>query len=158
MNSSFIWALAGVLGALVTACSRSDMPHPGVAADKVRSVRTVAVEARPMERAITVTGSLAADEAATLSVKIGGRLKHLPVDLGSVVNAGDVIAQVEPRDYELRLQQAAAALAQARATVGLPLEGTDDRFDAEKTSAVKQARAVLEEAAKNLKRVADLSK
>jgi RND family efflux transporter MFP subunit len=33
-----------------------------------------------------------------------------------------VIGQIEPRDYELRLDQAAAALAQARATLGLSLD------------------------------------
>jgi len=110
-----------------------------------------------MERAVTVTGSLAAEEAATLSAKIGGRMRSFPVDLGSVVKQGDIIAQVEPRDYELRLQQSAAALAQARATVGLPLEGTDDRFDPEQSSAVKQARAVLDEAKQNRERVVSLS-
>jgi RND family efflux transporter MFP subunit len=111
-----------------------------------------------MERVVTVTGILAAEEAATLSVKIAGRLKEIPVDLGSVVQRGDLVAQVEPRDYELRLQQAAAALSQARAAVGLPLEGNDDRFEPEKTSAVKQARAVLDEAEKNRARVLSLSK
>lgn len=111
-----------------------------------------------MERVVTVTGVLLADEAATLSVKIGGRLKSLPVDIGSVVKRGDVIAQVEPRDYELRLQQASAALSQARATVGLPLEGTDDQFDPQKTSAVKEASAVLNEATRNRDRVLKLSR
>lgn len=110
-----------------------------------------------MERLVTVTGVLLADEDATLSVKIGGRLRSLAVDIGSVVKRGDVLAQVEPRDYELRLQQAAAALAQARAAVGLPLEGADDTFDPEKTSAVKEALAVLHEAARNRERVLKLS-
>jgi RND family efflux transporter MFP subunit len=124
--------------------------------DKPRLVNLALAELRPMERVVTVTGSLAAWEQTTLSVKVAGRLKVLAVDLGSAVEEGDVLAQVEPRDYELRLQQAAAALAQARALVGLPFEGTDDTFDPEQTSAVKQARAVLEEAAKNRQRVAEL--
>jgi RND family efflux transporter MFP subunit len=111
-----------------------------------------------MERAVTVVGLLAADEAATVSTKIGGRLKSIPVDLGSVVRQGDLIAEVDPRDYELRLQQAAAALAQARANVGLALEGTDDGFDPETTSAVKQAQALLDEAARNRERIGSLSK
>ena len=118
----------------------------------------MAAAMRPMERVVTVTGSLAAEEAATLSVKVSGRLKNIPVDLGSIVKKGDLIAQVEPRDYELRLQQSAAALSQARATVGLPLEGTDDRFDPETISAVKEARAVYEEATANRDRVLNLSK
>ncbi len=149
-------ALAALL-AMAGACSKSEAPKSAAATNKVRTVRVALSESRPMERVVTVTGILLADEAATLSVKIGGRLKTLSVDIGSVVKRGDVIAQVEPRDYELRLQQASAALSQARATVGLPLEGTDDQFDPEKTSSVKEAKAILNEAARNRDRVLKLS-
>ena len=149
-------ALAALL-AMVSACSKSDAPKSVATPNKARTVRVALAESRPMERVVTVTGVLLADEAATLSVKIGGRLKTLSVDIGSLVKRGDVIAQVEPRDYELRLQQASAALSQARATVGLPLEGTDDQFDPQKTSAVKEAKAVLNEAARNRDRVLKLS-
>jgi RND family efflux transporter MFP subunit len=144
--------------ACAVSCSKPDNKSATARQGPPREVRTAPAVPRAMERVVTVTGILAAEEAATLSVKIGGRLKEFPVDLGSVVKRGDVIAQVEPRDYELRLQQAAAALSQARATVGLPLEGTDDRFDPEKTSTVKQAKAVLDEAGKNRERVLSLSK
>ena len=149
-------ALAALL-AMAGACSKSEAPKSAAATNKVRTVRVALSESRPMERVVTVTGVLLADEAATLSVKIGGRLKTLSVDIGSVVKRGDVIAQVEPRDYELRLQQASAALSQARATVGLPLEGTVDQFDPEKTSSVKEAKAILNEAARNRDRVLKLS-
>src|SRR5438034_1095653 len=160
MKSSVIraWAVAAVPLTLGTSCSKSNTANNSAESKKSRPVQTVTVERRSMERAITVTGSLAADEAATLSVKVSGRLKKIPVDLGSVVKQGEVIAQIEPRDYELRVKQAAAALAQARATVGLPLEGDDDRFTPEQTSAVRQARAVLDEATKNRERVVGLSK
>ncbi len=143
--------------ATLAACSKSDAPKDAGAVAAPRTVQVATAEARPMERAVTVTGVLLADEDATLSVKMGGRLRTLAVDIGSVVKRGDVIAQVEPRDYELRLQQAAAALAQARATVGLPLEGVDDTFEPEKTSAVKEAHAVLQEATRNRDRVLKLS-
>jgi RND family efflux transporter MFP subunit len=149
---------AGLGAALMTSCSKSGGPQAGAATNAPKTVRVAAAAMRPMERVVTVTGSLAAEEAATLSVKVSGRLKNLPVDLGSIVKKGDLIAQVEPRDYELRLQQAAAALSQARATVGLPLEGTDDRFDPEMISAVKEARAVHEEATANRDRVLNLSR
>jgi RND family efflux transporter MFP subunit len=160
MNHRWIRALvaAALLPAVALSCSKSNAPHPSAATNKVRSVRVVAVETRPMERIVTATGSLASQEAATLSMKVGGRLRSIPVDLGSIVQQGDLIAQVEPRDYELRLQQSAAALSQARATVGLPLEGSDDQFNPDKTTAVKQARAVLDEAMKNRDRVTSLSK
>ena len=69
---------------------------------------------------------------------------------------GQVVAQVEQQDYKLRVQQAEAALQQARARLGLQPQGDDDRFDPEVTGTVRQARALLEEARQNRQRVASL--
>jgi RND family efflux transporter MFP subunit len=110
-----------------------------------------------MERVVSVSGTFAAQETSTLSAKVPGRLQMLSVDLGSIVRKGDMLAQIEPRDYELGLQQALAALAQARTALGLPPEGDDDRIEQEQVSGVKQAKAVLEEATKNRERVKSLS-
>lgn len=104
-----------------------------------------------------MSGTLAAQEQSTLSAKVPGRLQRLNVDLGSVVRSNEVVAQVDARDYELRVLQAAAALSQARAELGLPQAGDDDTVVVEGVSAVRQARAVLEEAEKNRERVANLS-
>ena len=122
-----------------------------------RPVNVARAEVRAIPRVIHANGSLAAQEQSTLSAKVTGRLERLSVDIGSVLRQGDLVAQIEPRDYELGLQQAAAALAQARAALGLPLEGDDDRIELERVTAVKQAKAVLEEAGKNRDRVKSLS-
>lgn len=110
-----------------------------------------------MESVVTVTGTLAAQEASTLSAKVAGRLMRLAVDIGSVVRKGDLLAQLEPRDFELRVQQAAAALAQGRAELGLPLEGDSDHVELARVTSVKQAKAVCDEAAKNRERIVNLS-
>ena len=102
---------------------------------------------------MAVTGSLLAQDQTTLSVKVPGRVQVLTVDLGSPVRAGDMVAQIEPRDYQLQVQQAEAALAQARVRLGLPLTGTEDRVEAEQISTVKQAQALLDEARANHERV-----
>jgi len=121
-----------------------------------KRVQTTRVVAQPLEDTMMVVGTLTAYDQATLKVKVPGRLQTITVDLGSVVHRGQLIAQIEPRDYELRVEQAEAALAQARARLGLPPEGTDDRLDPEQTSLVRQARAVLEEARVNYERSARL--
>jgi RND family efflux transporter MFP subunit len=153
-------ALLVVLAVVLSACSRSGTPAGGSrdqGAGPARSVRVVAVQSRSMERVLAVAGTLAAQEQAVLSVKVPGRIARLVVDLGSMVRRDQIIAEIERVDYELRLQQAAAALARARAAVGLPLEGEEDRFDPEATSVVREARAVLEEAVRNRERVRRLS-
>jgi RND family efflux transporter MFP subunit len=137
--------------ALVLSACKSDYPaatrqnRPGEARAP-RQVKTARVEETPFGEAVTVNGTLAAYDQTTASVKVPGRLRAISVDLGSVVRRGQVIAQVEPQDYNLRVQQAEAALAQARARLGLSPDGKDDRVDPEETGTVRQARAVLDEA------------
>jgi RND family efflux transporter MFP subunit len=149
---------AALLSAFLFSCSKhANADRATAGQEKPRLVKTARVELNALERAMTVTGSLAAQEQATLSVKIPGRLEAISVDLGSTVQKGDLIAQLERDDYELRLKQAAAALAQARAVLGLASDTTDDQVDPSKVSIVKQAKAVLDEAAKNRERVSNLS-
>lgn len=130
--------------------------NPGAEAREPLPVKIARVSEISMEQTVMVTGTLAAYDQATVSAKVPGRVKSIAVDLGSVVKQGQIIAQIEQQDYQLRLQQAEAALAQARARVGLPPEGKDDRIDPEKTGTVRQAQALLDDAKLKLERAENL--
>ena len=121
-----------------------------------RQVKTATVAETPFGETVTANGTLAAFDQTTVSVKVPGRVQAISVDLGSVVSQGQVVAQVDPEDYKLRVQQADAALAQARARLGLAPEGNDDHIDPEQTATVRQARAVLDEARYNRDRASKL--
>jgi RND family efflux transporter MFP subunit len=95
---------------------------------------------------VSATGTLAADEQVVLGTKVAGRVAELRVDMGSRVRQGNPVARLDPTDARLRVDQAVAALQQARVRLGLAAEGTDDHVVPEHTSLVRQARAVLEEA------------
>lgn len=142
--------LSGGCGRTGTSARSSQTTPPA------RPVELAKVVSRPMERWITATGSLLAREESVLSAKVPGRLRDVAVDIGSVVQAGDLLAQVEPRDYELRVQESEAGLAQARAELGLPLTGDDDQVALETLTSVRQARAVLDEATGNRERIRQL--
>ena len=132
--------LAGVQGLVgVARCAAR-----GGAAAEAREVQVVPATEDRLVRAITVTGTLAAEEQVTLSMKVTGRLKDLYVDLGSRVTRGQVLARLMPTDFDLRESQSEAALQQARARLGLPVQGDDDRIDPEKTSIVRSAQAQLD--------------
>lgn len=148
---------AGTLSLGLVSCRDSAKDVRAPASETARSVKVATAALRPMEKFLLVSGTLAAQEEATLSVKVPGRLEKVAVDLGSVVKRGDLIAQVERRDYELRVKQAKAAVAEARAAVGLSLEGSEENTSVETIATVKQARAVLNEATKNRERVQRLS-
>ena len=157
--------LAGLLLPIIitSAACKSGYPvsarnNPGSEAREPQQVTIARVSQVPMEDTVTVTGTLAAYDQATVSAKVPGRVKSIAVDLGSVVRKGQIIAQLEQQDYQLRLQQAEAGLSQARARVGLPPEGKDDRIDPEKTGTVRQAQALLDDARLKLERAESLFK
>lgn len=155
-------ALCALVLAAATGC-KSDYPAGaqqkgagGGGALEARQVKTARVTEMPVGQTVTVNGTLAAYDQAEIGAKVAGRLQVIPVDLGSVVRRGQLIARLDPRDYELRIQQAVAALQQTRARLGLPLEGNTDRVDPEQTGPVKSARAVLVEAKVTRDRAATL--
>jgi RND family efflux transporter MFP subunit len=128
----------------------------GAANLPAKPVKLSKSEARGLTQTVTAPGTLAADEQATLSFKVAGRVSEIKVDLGSQARKGQVIAILETTDFKVRLQQAEAALQQARVRLGLPPQGDDDRIDPENTSLARQARALLEEAKSNRERTIQL--
>jgi membrane fusion protein, multidrug efflux system len=123
-----------------------------------RPVRIVRAEGGKLPRAVVATGALAAEDQVVLNTKVAGRLAELPVDLGSVVRAGDVVAVLDLTDFRLRVEQARTALAQARARLGVPRDGSADVIPPEHTALVRQARAVLEQAQRQRERLASLQR
>jgi multidrug efflux pump subunit AcrA (membrane-fusion protein) len=144
------WALC-LLGACAAACKGDGPPSRGrtgggTEEGAARAVRTAKATEVALGKSVVVSGTLAAHEQATLATKVAGRLNSLFVDLGTPVRRGQLIARVEPTDYQLRVQQAEAALAEARARLGLGEDGAADRVDPAQTPTVRQAQAVLDEA------------
>jgi RND family efflux transporter MFP subunit len=157
--------LLSLAAALASSACKSDYPAGGGAQAKgggpagggePRQVRVAQVSELAVGSTVNVTGTLAAQDQATVGVKVPGRLRTITVDLGSPVRRGQVIANLEPQDYQLRVQQAEAALEQARARLGLAPNGSDEKINLEETGAVRQARAVMDEARKNRERSATL--
>ncbi len=147
--------------AFFTASCKSDYPASGKAASpdsktQPRQVKTAKVIEMPVGETVTVNGTLAAYYHVTVSMKVPGRLQTIKVDLGSVVHKGQSVAQLEQPDYKLRVQQNEAALAQARARLGLSPDGADDRITAEQTGTVRQAKAVLDDSKLKRDRAAKL--
>jgi multidrug efflux pump subunit AcrA (membrane-fusion protein) len=148
-NASLLFLAIALLGLSSTAC-KSGYPVSARSGNPSapKDVRLIKVEERPMENVIPVTGTLAAYEQATISSKISGRIRVINVDLGSVVQKGQIIAELEQKDAQLRLEQAEASLAQARARLGLDPNAAEERVDVEQTGTVRQAKAVLDQAPK----------
>jgi len=150
MNPRLILALL-----LFLACNTAPPAEPakGKLVVEPAAAETAVVGTTSLERSVQVTGVLVADERATLAFQVPGRVSELRVDLGSVVKRGQLLAALDARDMELRVQQADALLAQARARLGAAA-----KVDVEDTSQARQARAMLTQAEQTRVRVAELFK
>lgn len=76
---------------------------------------TVPVSRGDVTQTVTAPGQLVGTQEQMLGVDVNGRLLELTVRPGSVVQAGDVIARLDPVPYETALQTAQIQLAQAEA-------------------------------------------
>ena len=125
-------------------------------APQVVEVQTAPAISRNLPRFIEATGSLAADVSTDVAPTVGGRVVSVNVDLGSFVQQGQVIVQLDPADARLRLEQSRAALQQAESNVqqtearlGL---APNQKFDASRVAEVQAAKTAYELAEKQFAR------
>ncbi len=118
-----------------------------------RTVRLVDVGTVAMARTIAVTGVLAAQDELVLGMQVGGRLQTLAVDVGDAVEASAVVAAMDPHDFELERDRAAAALVAAHARLGLAENQAVADIDVETTAPVLEAAATVREATVQRERV-----
>lgn len=108
----------------------------------VNAFRTASTQ---IPEVVAATGELLAEEQATIGVKAPGRVLKLHVDLGSEVKADQVVAEIDPIDYQFRVTQAEALVNQTRARLGI-LDRPSDEVDPEQTAMVREAEALVKEA------------
>jgi membrane fusion protein, multidrug efflux system len=108
-------ALAALaLPAMLAACQ----PEVEKAEPEVRPVRTVTVERREAGVPVTLTGRIEAEDEVTLAFRISGRIVESNGKLGDRLQAGQVVARLEPQNElnALRTAQANLAAAQGQLT------------------------------------------
>lgn len=81
----------------------------------VRPVRFQQVFATGGSRVRTFSGTAQSGQESKLSFKVAGTVRRIAVQVGDNVRAGKLIAELDPKDYELQVQEAEASLAQAQA-------------------------------------------
>lgn len=79
------------------------------------SIRTAAAEGRNVPTVVRATGTFVADESSSVTPSVPGQVVATPVNVGDMVQAGDMLVRLDDRDARLRLGQAQAALQQAEA-------------------------------------------
>jgi RND family efflux transporter MFP subunit len=139
--------------ATLAAC-RADMTTEAAAAAPAPTPVTVAaVESRPIDRYLRVTGSLIADEQAEVSAETAGRVMEIPVERGSRVERGALLARISATETSAQLDEAMANAAQIESRLGLTPK---QPFDAARVPEVMNAKASLDYAEAEFGRIKSL--
>jgi RND family efflux transporter MFP subunit len=139
--------LPAILALILSGCARQEPAAQASAAAKTSDpveIKTASAEQRVVEKAISVTGSLLPDEIVTVSSEVGGRVARIYADFGQSVRKGQVVAELDPREYEWQLERASAALAQALARLGM--SPGEEVNPPKSTAAIRQMEAQMEDA------------
>lgn len=103
--------LAFLFGVVVfAACKSSTEEAPQ--AETIKFVKVETVTDATVQNSITLNGKIKEKSLTSVSFRVGGPLKKLNVKPGDYVKAGDVIAEIDKRDYELQLQTTKAQFEQ----------------------------------------------
>ncbi len=127
------WGLAGLVvlllaAGIVRALSARKAQQAALAEQTARSAQTVVeltaadlLTARTLEltRGLPVSGTLRAVNSAFVKARVPGELQGLNLREGDAVRAGQVIARIDPSEYEARLRQAELQADAAKAQIDI---------------------------------------
>lgn len=104
------------------------------------------IDARDLEAIVSASGKVQAKRAVNISAETSGKVVHVAVNEGEMVQRGQLLLEIDPKNLETRVQNTEASLASARSQ----LEQTKAQID--------NTRVALKEAQDALKRYEDLFK
>lgn len=116
---------------LVLACGAPEADAP--AEVKPRPVRTVQAQSSAASLSQVYSGTVRAASRSRLAFQVPGRLLDRPVELGSRLQKGDLVARLDPVDFRLRVERAESSLrlAEARLREAEAAYGRTERLYAE---------------------------
>lgn len=138
MKRSTLWILTGVAAAIVIAAgarwnsarqSANNLPateaKPAVALE-LRPDEVITVEKMDMTVGLPLSGTLKASQSAVIKARVAGELMNLTVREGDRVRAGQVIARIDPTEYQARERQAKQQADAAQAQVDIAQKQYDN--------------------------------
>jgi membrane fusion protein, multidrug efflux system len=102
-----------VLLLALAACKKEEQ----AAAPDIRPVRTVTVEPSEAGETVSLTGEIQPRYQADLGFRVNGKILDRPVDVGTQVKKGDLLARLDPQQYRQDFEVAKAEVAKADAEV-----------------------------------------
>ena len=108
------WASQRQTPTAPTASTAAAVPSIELAASDVFTAQT-----QTLSLGIAVSGSLKATQSAVVKARVAGELQELSLREGDRVQAGQVIARIDPSEYQARVRQAQQQADSAKAQVDI---------------------------------------
>ncbi|MFI5372284.1 MAG: efflux RND transporter periplasmic adaptor subunit, partial [Candidatus Eisenbacteria bacterium] len=109
-------------------------------------IPTTVIARRDIAQTVEATGTVQPIEVVEIKSKASGQILRMPVEVGSVVHAGDLLAQIDTVNVRNQYDEAYAALQAARAQVEISTaqkKRADDLFSREAITADDHETATL---------------
>lgn len=110
----FNWIAAGLIAAIPLA--GCDDAAPPETAERIRAIKPYTVTEPAGASVRRYSGTVAASDTSALSFAVSGTVQTVTVKQGARVTAGQVLATLDPKPFELDVQAAQSQLATAKAT------------------------------------------
>ncbi|WP_310627096.1 efflux RND transporter periplasmic adaptor subunit [Limnohabitans sp.] len=111
LMSSSRWVGAVCALAVLGACGKGSAPQ-----EPVRAVKVLTVGESGSSMAFEFSGDVRARVESSLSFRVAGKLLSRPAEIGQRIKPGALLAQLDPQDYSVTADAAAAQLVAAQAT------------------------------------------
>jgi membrane fusion protein, multidrug efflux system len=82
---------------ILTGCKKKDTENPNTVS---RPVKTIKIEDIPYKLSYYFPGKVRADQKTILSFQVKGRVINLPIRVGQKVKKGDLLAQLDSKNYK----------------------------------------------------------
>jgi len=115
-------------------CAKEEEP---VKKEVVRPAKIMTIEQLELSKSMKLPGKVEARDRVEISFEVSGKLVELAVDAGQHVKKGDLIARIDPRDYQNNLAAQQAKVNQSKAEVDRYANLLDEKVVAKSTYDVK---------------------
>jgi HlyD family secretion protein len=151
MRKRSVWILLLVAGLIII--GGLFLWRRSAAGNEPEQARTAVVESGTLRVTVTASGRIEPDTRVDLSFDMPGRVERVAVELGDVVEAGQMLARLQTSDLQRAVTQAELSLRQAELRLEQIEEPADEAEIRRAENALSQAAAALEVARINLNTV-----
>ncbi|MBB3317394.1 RND family efflux transporter MFP subunit [Rhizobium sp. BK181] len=140
------FASFALLGAVTLAISGCSEEKKAETKEIIRPVKVVEIAEARDTRALDYSGAVKARVEMNLGFRVAGKITDRRVNIGDRVKLGDLLAEIDPTDYELAVRTAEANLAAAEkgvATADLANKRAQQLFDKSVTAKSQMEQAAL---------------